>query len=329
MNTTELISQLVKDQGGPCALDTTYLPYSDPAAGAAVKFGLGGELFLDHQDRHDLRDKMRDFLVSYWERFPDELDQILPADAKRAKKFKGNPADIIDTYNKKQPLTRAYSVSLFGSVDIGLPVDDIDPYQASGLTTSASDQRSSFVRASMPLCGKDGRPQSAELLSAFLQWCRLFKPLHGSAGFTLIFCPGMEQNSVQCLQLMKRFPGFDFPDPVRFIGETDGVRNRIKSVNWLTVLSDPLLEELGGLATLRRNLEPSCTIHEYEGGILIQAGETPRLGDTERSDIPEEYRRVARATRPVRFEDYSSALFRVEPALDKKKETLAWIHRFD
>ncbi len=38
---------------------------------------------------------------------------------------------------------------------------------------------------------------------------------------------------------------------------------------------------------------------------------------------------VARYTKSVRFEAYSSWLFRVPDNLDKKEGTLRWIRRFD
>jgi hypothetical protein len=53
------------------------------------------------------------------------------------------------------------------------------------------------------------------------------------------------------------------------------------------------------------------------------------MGDTQRNDIPGEYRVVARYTGPVRFEAYDGGLFRVPADADRKAETLSWIRRFD
>lgn len=329
MNTSEVISGLVEAEGGACVLDKTYLPYHDPSAGPAAKFGLGGELFLDPADRNAVRGKLLAFLVDYWERFPDAVNQFLRENTRQSKKFSGSPQPLIEEDMAKYRVDQAYSGSLSGAVDIGLHKDDIRPYQGRTLISRAESPRNSYIRTSIPLCDAHGHQQIQALLSAFSHWCALLKPLHGSAGFTIIVSPGMEQNSVHCHQLLKRFPGFDFPEPGGFAGEAMGIRNRIKCVNWLTALGDAIVSELGGIATLRAALEPACTLHEYEGGVVIQAGVTPRLGDTQRGDVPGEYRLVARATQAVRFEDYSEGLFRVAPDLDEKKETLAWIRRFD
>jgi hypothetical protein len=160
-----------------------------------------------------------------------------------------------------------------------------------------------------------------------LRWCAICQPVHGCAGFAFIFFS--EQNSVYAMQMIKRFPGFDFQGGVDFIMESKAVHNRIKSVNWLTVLCDALVEELGGLDAMRSALEPVCKIHEYPGGVVIQAGAYPQLGDTYRNDIPEAYRLVARYTKSIRFEGYKDYLIRVPHGLDDVEETLSWVRRFD
>lgn len=181
----------------------------------------------------------------------------------------------------------------------------------------------------MPLISASGEPNTSNLLKCFLRWCQRFRPLHGSAGFSIIVCPGMEQNSIYALQLMNRFPGFNFPSTVEFAREAGSVHDRIKSVSWLTALGDSIITQLGGVEVMREKLEPACTIHAYDGGVVIQAGPTPRLGDSYSDDIPSEYRLAARFTRPVRFENYDEGLFRVPEELNKREETIKWISRFD
>lgn len=99
--------------------------------------------------------------------------------------------------------------------------------------------------------------------------------------------------------------------------------------NWLTVLGEPILEELGGIEAARRALEPDCTLYPYPGGLLIQAGPLPQLGDTHRGLIPERYRKVAQFTRTVRFEAYRSSLFRVFEPMVGREEAVKWVRRFD
>ncbi|WAC71151.1 DUF3396 domain-containing protein [Roseateles sp. SL47] len=329
MTTRDIIAQLVEANGGATVLDRIHLPYADPKAGPAAKFGLGAELYLPDIDRSLLRTHAADFLCDFWSIFPDQVDEFLRSDARRSKPFKGDPRAAIEQDIAREKPEEGYSGALFGYVDIGLPNDDVPPYQASLLVSRSGDPRPSFFQGWMPLASPTEDLHIATLRDRFLVWCQRFKPLHGSAGFSLIVCPGMEQNSVYALQLMTRFPGFDFPSTVGFTREVGDVHDRIKSVSWLTALSDELVAQLGGLATMRQALEPACTVHAYDGGVVIQAGPTPRLGDTHANDIPAEYRIAARFTRPVRFEDYDEGLFRVPKDLNKREETLKWIRRFD
>ncbi|WP_232729795.1 type VI immunity family protein, partial [Herbaspirillum huttiense] len=107
------------------------------------------------------------------------------------------------------------------------------------------------------------------LLAATLRWCAICQPVHGSAGCAFVF--ENDQKSEYTQQLFKRFPGFDFQDGGWFALEARDVHNRIKCVNWLTVLCDALVEELGGRDKMHTTLEPVCKAHDYPGGVVIQA----------------------------------------------------------
>ena len=66
--------------------------------------------------------------------------------------------------------------------------------------------------------------------------------------------------------------------------------------------------------------------------VLIRAGTHPQMGDVNMGNIPEAYRTVSDALRPIRFEDYQQNpmdLIRVPRPLDAYEETLNWLHRFD
>ncbi len=328
MEPSQLVADLLASHGGPCALDELYLPYASADSGPAAKFGLGCELYISNVDRSTLRERALEFLIDYHRMFPDQVDQVLPRDARRTVKFSNDLEARVRAEYARDPADTGYSTALFGAVDIGLTKDDIEPYQAHVLVSRSDEQELSCVSSYMPVCAS-GRPNFAVMLAAVLRWSALLRPVHGTAGLTLIYASGMSQNTKYALPLMKRFPGFDYIGGVNFSMEAESVHNRIKCVNWLTVLGDEIVTELGGAGPMRAALEPTCKIHEYPGGVVIQAGEGPQLGDATRGDIPEAYRMVARYTKPVRFEAYPSRLFRVPDNLDKKEETLRWIRRFD
>ena len=262
--------------------------------------------------------------------FPEQVHEFLPRDSRRTVKFTDDLEARVRADYAKYPVETGYGAGLFGAVDIGLPKDDIQPYQASVVVRRAQYEELSYFSAYTPVCGDRGHPNFDTLLAAVLRWSAICRPMHGSAGFALIFASGMSQNTKYALHLMKRFPGFHYVHGVDFALEAGNAHNRIKCINWLTILGDELVAELGGVDPMRAALEPVCKVHEYPGGIVIQAGEVPQLGDTYRNNVPEAYRIVARYTKALRFENYSpDGLFRVPGNLDDAEEALSWIRRFD
>jgi hypothetical protein len=195
----------------------------------------------------------------------------------------------------------------------------------------------SFVRA-----GPD------RYLAQVLDWCARLKPMHGLAGFAPIYEIGMEANYMQeTWPFLARFPGLNYPIPYPMAAEGQG-RRKISGTSWLTILGEDVLAALGGRALLaerladgwalaadeapRPGLPPGMMVHDYDGGVLIRAGEHPQMGDINMGNIPETYRAVSDALRPIRFEDYQQNpmdLIRVPRPLDAYEETLNWLHRFD
>ncbi|MFC4158977.1 type VI immunity family protein [Chitinimonas lacunae] len=328
MEPHQVIAELIQRQGGLAALDRLHLPYARANAGPAAKFGLAVELFLPDIDRAVLRERAAQFLSDYWQTFPERVNALLLRDKRRAVKFSGDPSAQLRADLDKYPIDSGYSGALFGAVDIGLPNDDIPPYQASVLISRREEHELSFVCATFPIC-QDDIPRFELLLTLVLRWCELCQPVHGSAGYALLFAPGMQQNTAQALSLIKRFPGLDILNSPRFSLETGAVHDRIKSVNWLTVLNDDLVQQSGGLDAMRAALEPFCKVRTYSGGVVIQAGIDPQLGDLQTGNIAEAYRQVARHLQPLRFENYRDGLFRVPSGLDAITETLSWLRRFD
>jgi hypothetical protein len=323
MDSNQVFADLIQADGGICVFDKIYLPFPHKKTAPAAKFGLGAELYMPDIDQAELRERVVQFMADYCRTFPGKVDQFLPDGKRRTVKFSGDPTALVHADFARIPVEEGYgSLLLSTSTE-----DNIEPYQAHIFVNRQRRHGLSVVSSTFPVCNDSGQPNFDSLLDGVLRWCTICKPVHGCAGFTFIF--DTTQNSVYIMQAIKRFPGFDFQGSVDFIMESKAVHNRIKSVNWLTVLCDALVEELGGLDAMRSALEPVCMIHEYPGGVVIQAGAYPQLGDTYRNDIPEAYRLVARYTKSIRFEGYKDYLIRVPHGLDDVEETLSWVRRFD
>ena len=327
MDINQAVAELVQREGGVCIFDKIAFPLPYNTDAVACKFGLGAELYMSPCDQLLLRQRALEFMVDYWKMFPDKVDRFLARGTKRAVKFSGDPRARIQA-DIDLPPHNGYGAALMGMVDIGMKIDSVDPYRADVMVCRAEEHELSCVNAHFQICNNQVVPNFDVLLAATLRWCAICQPVHGSAGFVFIF--ESKQESEYAQQLFKRFPGFDFQGCVDFSMEAQSVHNRIKCVNWLTVLSDALVGELGGRDKMRAALEPVCKLHAYPGGVVIQAGACPQIGDTGRDDVPEAYRLVARYTKSIRFEGYDhDGLFRVPQGLDDREEALAWIRRFD
>ena len=101
------------------------------------------------------------------------------------------------------------------------------------------------------------------------------------------------------------------------------LQDGIKGVNWLTCLSDRWLDKLGGVAALRKSLSDDFILHEYPGGVVIQAGPAPEVGDVNYRVPTERYRTLSRLLKPVRARGHAPLL-----GFDQES-TQVWFDRFD
>jgi len=123
--------------------------------------------------------------------------------------------------------------------------------------------------------------------------------------------------------LARRFPGLEFNDPT---SHSLYLQDGIKSVNWLTCIKDNLVDKLGGIESLKQEFEHNADIfiHPYDGGIIIQAGQHPEIGDVNFQLSPDHYRDVNKVLKPIRVGNQH------RPFLGFTEEsTQEWLARFD
>ncbi|WP_442854569.1 type VI immunity family protein [Burkholderia sp. A9] len=82
--------------------------------------------------------------------------------------------------------------------------------------------------------------------------------------------------------LSKRNIALDVGDPVI---SAMRLRDKIKTVGWLTAIDNQMLETVGGLVALRSELPPNWfAFYDIDGGVVIQAGAEPLPGDAPDAD---------------------------------------------
>ena len=310
---------------------------------AAGLFVLGAELYVAPREITQLRLDMLDVQEDYWRRFNAHLDKMFYETEKegeddgllfRLKKGENPFPWVRQAIGHFRPGRGYCNVIRNTPIHPDFPEKSKFSISAWKSLFFAKDEREyplSYHVASIPVSDGNGGLHFDIWRDCILTWAKRLRPAHGLAGLAVVMSD-TTRDGPYIHPTLKKYIGLDVQVALDFSMEAKSVHNRIKCVNWLTVLGDAILEELGGLAVLKSALEPECTLHPYPGGVMIQAGEAPRLGDVDvpgSSELLEPYRKVARFTKPVRFADYTSSLFRVEKPLVGKEEALKWVSRFD
>ncbi|MCL2326384.1 MAG: DUF3396 domain-containing protein [Proteobacteria bacterium] len=304
-------------------------------------FGLGSELYIEPRPRQQLRLDMLTLQEDYYQRFSEHIKYCCYDSAEQFKrtsegkciKLKGNPFPMVRDKIGDWPNNAMYCNRLFiPYIHQNFPnsTGSITPWKSNIAVSADSDDYLTAHYCYMPVGNPKGGLHFDTLREGVLSWCQKIRPMHGQAGFTVI-TDGLSAEP-WIYPTLQRHPGLNIIQPVNLMQSTEGVFNRIKCVNWLTVLGEEILNELGGLSAAKDALEPDCTLYPYPGGVVIQAGVAPQLGDTTVGDVPECYQKVARFTKPVRFDAYTyrwGGLFQVSKPLNGVEETLKWISRFD
>ncbi|MBM7046354.1 DUF3396 domain-containing protein [Rhizobium lusitanum] len=172
-----------------------------------------------------------------------------------------------------------FDASLFGYPDGG-DLDDPTIYYAEAIGQTEMREFSRigiYLPASWPeTVGYD------RYRFLILGWCGKIKPAYGTAGLSILFNEGRQglADRLLAFPIAKRFPGLDLPEQSRWYVRMNRLRKRaIRTVNWLTFIDDGLLSDLGGQSKLAEDLGASCPLYPDDGGIVIQAGERPQLGE--------------------------------------------------
>lgn len=161
-----------------------------------------------------------------------------------------------------------------------------------------------------------------------LDCCNSIHPEQGYGGLGVLESPeGLVKVQYEPVVffLASRFPGLEVDEPTSHL---NFLRHGIKGGNWLTVLNDLYVQKLGGLSTLTKNLGDGFILREYLGGIIVQAGDRPQMGDATIGAIPEYYARLAAVLKPIRVTEHGP-FHHIGPDRFDRQASEAWLARFD
>ncbi|EKS9914191.1 DUF3396 domain-containing protein [Burkholderia multivorans] len=165
----------------------------------------------------------------------------------------------------------------------------------------------------------------------------MLEAVHGHAGLAINLSPtGRTENESSEYYLAQRLgPGVDVGDPLAM--EVRDLADRIKTVDWLTLIDQAMLGRIGGIDALRSQLPKDWyDLAPCAQGLLIRAGVAPEAGvarENAAPSAPPAYVVLNAALRPI-VADTVSTLQRGTvngdaPVYNSKASSNAWLRRFD
>lgn len=150
---------------------------------------------------------------------------------------------------------------------------------------------------------------------------------HGYAGFTLAYNRLSLKASLPertFYPIGMKHPGVDLPSAnnTSFVAE-----KCIKRVNWLTLVGSDLAAQTEGLSALAEAAH--VVVHTHEYGVVVQAGETPQIGNVNRRERCEPYRVVAKALQDIRCQNHPAFIVDDSGVFASSERTDTWLASLD
>ena len=165
----------------------------------------------------------------------------------------------------------------------------------------------------------------------FVSFCDALQVEHayGGLGLVLPFDAGGTRAARRLIgPIAIRCPGLDVDDPTGIIIHCE---EGIKSVNFLTAVSDRLLARVDGAESMAAKAGPGITMYRYSTGAVFQAGPTPEVGydpHAHEGKPPEHYVALGRVLKPIRAPYHDTMIYDLSGG-DNKAFTQRWLARFD
>ena len=300
-------------------------PIRDDSDRVVTRLGLLATLYFDNGYTEEGREAVAHCFEQYLELYRDEVRWAMDPDSAAWHEFDRRPvATPREWFAEGRGENDQWAFQYHG----GETEDEASHFQVHGLGArkwqSDAHGQLSYFSAALPMTWFADHEGSFP--KVVLDWCRTLRPLHGYGGIGILesLDTGVAQQNEQTVYGMaRRFPGLEVDHPLSHVLF---LKQGIKGVNWLTILGDQWVEQLGGVAALKVELGEPFTVHEYPGGVMIQAGPKPQLGDVNRQQEIPEYRELARVLKSIRIQEHRR--FQERTGFDPEK-TLEWLARFD
>jgi hypothetical protein len=186
----------------------------------------------------------------------------------------------------------------------------------------------SSLRFSVPLVYVLNSPAAFQQL--FVSFADKLKAMHGYGGYSLMLSEARRhENEAFEAWLVPQANGLDAGHPVLL---SRYLVDKIKTVSWLTAISNDMLAKVGGVQTLYSELPRDWfACYPYSNGLVIQAGPTPNAAGVQVDPKPAAYVLPNMLFKELRADAITSlhtASVSGEPKLTGAAAK-DWIQRFD
>ena len=307
-----------------------YFPDGDPAA----RLGLTMSFYFGAPGTLQRRRALVHCIEQYIHQAQDVLRIYRVCGDRRYRQLNLN-----DTPDMNLIAEKAESVSTFWFEASGAERDGISDYW-SIRTLAENVERATYLGyliLTYPICIMHAGGWSLETFSRqFLSFCDALQVEHAYGGLGLVLpfdVGGMSEAHKFIGTIARNCPGLDVDDPT---GIAIHCRQGIKSVNFLTAVSDRLLAKIGGAEAVAAQAGPGVSMYRYSTGAVFQAGSEPAVGydpHAYEGKPPKYYVALGRALKPLRAPFPDVLIF--DPTIEDQMSdghdafTQRWLARFD
>jgi hypothetical protein len=282
--------------GSPRYLERCFIPWPSPGkpwdGWPMAKFGLRMVFYFGNAHEAPVRRALLSIVEQYWAAAREPIRRYAIAEDKRERYLApGEAPDLTRLRERIGQPDSDWSIDLSAEREI--------QYASHWSLAALSVIENGYLVLYFPFSFFEGAPRYA-LRDLFQRWCSALKvhQAYGGMGFVL---PVEVGNQAAALRRIG-------PYAMRFVAlDTDlptttklWCRDGIRCVNWLTAVSERLLEKIGGAEAVWQRAGPTVSSLPYDGGTIFVAGPHPQMGDAEQGVIPREYVALGRALKPLR-----------------------------
>jgi hypothetical protein len=244
-------------------------------------------------------------------RFGKDVERYSAGSMRKARAFSAKYADVFPTLCHEKDISLPWYKIFRGKEKL---LDYLPPV----FQTSAYHEFSALQLHLPPTVADD----LDDLLSLVSKLAEAFPFRCGYVGYSLCWNDQSADRTPMVPPLIaplhKRYPGFAW-GVARLLAD-----HPLPPVNWLTLLGPEVVEKLGGITRVRKDLkDKAISVEPMGAGICIRAGDAPEIGDRNRGDDLPLYRKVGTYLKDYRGKEYLE--------LDGLEidESEAWLARFD